>query len=65
MGPNFLATGIGGALSGVSYTWLYGWLRDAGHPEQVWYVLGVHFLLGILVLNLFVKAFGEFREQEA
>jgi hypothetical protein len=33
--------------------------------EQVWYVLGVHFLLGILVLNLFVKAFGEFREREA
>lgn len=45
MGSNFLATAIGGALSGVSYTWLYGWLRDAGH--------------------LFVKAFGEFREQEA
>jgi dipeptide/tripeptide permease len=65
MGSNFLATGIGGALSGVSYTWLYGWLRDAGRPEQVWYVLGVHFLLGILVLNLFVKAFGEFREREA
>ncbi|MGE5125255.1 MAG: MFS transporter [Betaproteobacteria bacterium] len=65
MGSNFLAVGIGGALSGVCYTSLYGWLRDAGHPEQVWYVLGVHFLLGILVLNLFVRAFGEFREQEA
>ena len=65
MGSNFLAVGVGGALSGVTYTSLYGGLRDAGHPEQVWYVLAAHFVLAIVVLNVFVKAFGEFREQEA
>jgi len=64
MGANFLATGIG-ATSGVTYTPLYGYLRELGHPEYVWYVLAAHFLLAIVVLNVFVKLFGEFREQEA
>lgn len=65
MGSNFLAVGIGGATSGVTYTTLYGYVRDMGHPEYVWYVLGAHFVLAIVVLNVFVKLFGEFREQEA
>ncbi len=64
MGANFLATGIG-ATSGVTYTPLYGYLRGLGHPEYVWYVLAAHFVLAIVVLNVFVKLFGEFREQEA
>jgi len=64
MGANFLAVGIG-AASGVTYTPLYGYMRDLGHAEYVWYVLAAHFVLAIVVLNVFVKLFGEFREQEA
>jgi dipeptide/tripeptide permease len=65
MGSNFLAVGIGGALSGVTYTVFYGALREAGHPERVWYLLAAHFLLGVVVINLFVKLLGEFKEQSA
>jgi Na+-driven multidrug efflux pump len=65
MGSNFLAVGIGGATSGVTYTTLYGYVKDLGHPEYVWYALAVHFVLAIVVLNLFVRLFGEFHEQEA
>jgi dipeptide/tripeptide permease len=64
MGSNFLAVGIG-AASGVIYTPLYGYVKELGHPEYVWYVLAAHFLLAIVVINLFVRLFGEFREQEA
>jgi dipeptide/tripeptide permease len=65
MGSNFLAVGIGGGTSGVVYTTLYGSLRDLGHPERVWYVLAAHFVLAIVVLSLFVKLWGEFRERDA
>ena len=66
MGANFLAVGIGGVherrhlhrRSTAAST-------DLGHPEYVWYVLAAHFVLAIVVLNLFVRLFGEFREQEA
>jgi len=65
MGSNFLAVGLGGGASGITYTTLYGHLRELGRPEVVWYVLAAHFVLAIVVLNVFVKLFGEFREQEA
>jgi dipeptide/tripeptide permease len=65
MGSNFLAVGIGGATSGVTYTTLYGHVKDLGHPEWVWYALAAHFALAVVVLNVFVKVFGEFREREA
>jgi len=65
MGSNFLGVMIGGATSGVIYTSLYGYYRDAGHPERVWYVMGAHMLVGILVFYGFVKVAGEFKEQEA
>lgn len=66
MGSNFLATGIGGALSGVIYTsWLYGWLRGLGRPEIVWYVMAANLLLGVAVMAVFVRVAGEFAEQEA
>jgi dipeptide/tripeptide permease len=66
MGSNFLATGIGGALSGVVYTsGLYGWLRDLGRPEAVWYVLAGHLAVGVAVIAVFVRVAGEFKEQEA
>jgi dipeptide/tripeptide permease len=64
MGSNFLAVGIG-AASGITYTPLYGYVKELGHPEYVWYVLAAHFVLAIVVLNVFVKLWGEFREQEA
>jgi dipeptide/tripeptide permease len=64
MGTNFLAVCIGGLTSGA-YTWLYGRVRDAGHPDYVWYIMAVHFLLAILVLTIFMRVAGEFREQEA
>jgi proton-dependent oligopeptide transporter, POT family len=63
MGTNFLAIGIG-AFSGVIYTPLYGYFLDRGHPEYVWYTLAVHSALGVLVVYLFIKNAGEFKEME-
>jgi len=63
-GLNFLSLLIGAALSGVIYTTLYGFFRDGGHPEHVWYVLAGHMVLGMIVLTLFTKTAGEFKEQE-
>jgi POT family proton-dependent oligopeptide transporter len=65
MGSNFLAVGIGGFTSGITYTTLYGHTQQLGHPEYVWYVLCAHFVLAVVVLNVFVRVFGEFREREA
>ncbi|MEO8399981.1 MAG: MFS transporter [Ignavibacteriaceae bacterium] len=62
MGSNFLATGLGGALSGLIYTSLYGYFRDINHPEYVWYVLSANIFLGILALLIFTKTLGEFKE---
>ncbi|MEJ2722947.1 MAG: MFS transporter, partial [bacterium] len=64
MGSNFLAVGIGGALSGVTYTWLYGHLRDLGHPERVWYILAVHLIVAIVVMLGFQRFAGEFTERQ-
>jgi POT family proton-dependent oligopeptide transporter len=64
MGSNFLALGLGGTLSGLIYTTIYGVFRDGGHPEYVWYVLAVHFLVGILILYTFTRIAGEFKELE-
>jgi dipeptide/tripeptide permease len=64
MGSNFLGLGIGGALSGVVYTSLFGHLQKGGHPEYTWFVLAAHFLLGMLVLTFFIKKWGEFKEME-
>jgi POT family proton-dependent oligopeptide transporter len=64
MGSNFLAVGLGGALSGVTYTWLYGYFGDKGVPQYVWYALAAHVLVGIFVLWLFTRLAGEFKERE-
>jgi dipeptide/tripeptide permease len=64
MGMNFLSVMIGAAFSGVNYTSLYGYFEGLGHPEYVWYVLGIHTVLGILALHLFTKTAGEFQERE-
>ncbi len=64
MGMNFLATMIGAALSGVTYTALSGYFNNIGHPEYVWYALGAHTALAIVVLVTFTKVMGEFKERE-
>jgi len=64
MGMNFLAVMVGAALSGVTYTRLYGRFEDMGRPEYVWFVLAAHTLLAIGVLTAFTKLAGEFKEQE-
>jgi MFS family permease len=64
MGSNFLAVGLGGALSGITYTTLYGYFRDIQHPEYVWYTLAAHVILGIAAVYIFTKSVGEFTELE-
>lgn len=64
MGTNFLAVGIGGALSGITYTSLYGYFDNMGHVEYIWYTLGIHQVLGILLIFGYVKILGEFIELE-
>jgi len=64
MGCNFLAIVVG-SLSGVIYTPLSGRFRDQGHPEYIWYTLGAHYLVGVLVFLAFSRLAGEFKEQEA
>lgn len=64
MGTNFLAVGLGGALSGVTYTSLYGYFNNAGHVEYVWYTLAAHQLLGIILIYGYIKMLGEFKELE-
>jgi MFS family permease len=64
MGSNFLAVGIGGATSGVIYTSLYGYFGDIQRPGWIWHALAAHVLVGILVLMVFKRVAGEFKEQE-
>ncbi len=64
VGSNFLAMGIGGATSGVIYTSLYGYLRDQGHAERVWFILAAHLAAAVIVLMLFKRRAGEFATQE-
>jgi MFS family permease len=64
MGSNFLAIGIGGGLSGVVYTSLYGYFQKLNHPEYVWLILASHYVLGMLVISVFTKIWGEFKERE-
>ena len=64
MGTNFLALGIGGGLSGVVYTSLYGYYQKISHPEYVWFTLAAHYIVGMLVITLFTKIWGEFKERK-
>ncbi|HEX9970514.1 MAG TPA: hypothetical protein VGD14_00450, partial [bacterium] len=64
MGTNFLAIGIGGGLSGVVYTSLYGYFRNLNHPEYVWFVMAAHVLIGIILMVIYTKVAGEFIELE-
>jgi dipeptide/tripeptide permease len=65
MGSNFLATCIGGFLSGIVYTKLSGTVNEAGHPEYIWYIMAAHMVVAVIVLTVFVRVAGEFKEQSA
>ena len=65
MGTNFLAVGLGGAMSGVVYTSLYGSFQAQNHPEYVWFVLAGHMLLTFIILGLYTATIGKFHEQES
>ncbi len=65
MGSNFLATCIGGFLSGIVYTDLSGRVNDAGHPEYIWYIMAAHMIVAVIVLTVFMRVAGEFKEQAA
>lgn len=64
MGTNFLAIGLGGALSGVMYTSLYGMFTEMQHPEYVWFTLAGHMALGIIAMQIFTRSAGEFKEMD-
>ena len=64
MGMNFLAIMVGAALSGVTYTSLWGTFEAMGSPEYVWYTLGAHTLVGIGILMLFMRLVGQPEERE-
>lgn len=63
MGTSFLATFIGAMLSGV-YTWLMGIFQNMGQPQYIMYTLAVHYVIAILVIYVFIKIVGEFKERE-
>jgi dipeptide/tripeptide permease len=66
MGTNFLATGLGGLLSGVVYTsGIFRMFENSGHPQYVWLVLAAHMMLGVAAMLLFTKFAGLFNEQES
>jgi POT family proton-dependent oligopeptide transporter len=65
MGTHYLALGIGGGLSGVVYSSLYGYFQKGGHPEYCWFVLAAHFILGMGILTLFTRIWGAFKEMES
>ncbi len=65
MGMNFIALLVGASLSGVIYTsTLYGVFEKMNHPEYTWYTLGGHLIVGIIVLYIYSKTAGKFKEQE-
>jgi proton-dependent oligopeptide transporter, POT family len=64
MGTNFLAMGIGGSLSGFVLTPLYGYFKNQFHSDRMWFFLAAYMILSVIVINVYIKIFGEFREME-
>lgn len=64
MGTNFLATFIGAVLSGF-YTMLMGVYEKNEHPEYIMYTLAAHTVIGVLVIYIYTKTVGEFKELES
>jgi dipeptide/tripeptide permease len=64
-GSNFLAIGLGGLVSGLVYTSkFYSFFESRDHTEYMWIVLGAQLILGIIVISLFTRYAGHFKEQE-
>ena len=51
-----------GAFSGPTYTRLYGYLEELGRPDHVWYYLAAHLAVGMIVLAIYVRLTGGFKE---
>lgn len=64
MGSNFLAIMIGAFLSGFSYTILYGILQKMDSAEFTWYIMAVHLIAGIIIINFFMRTGRELKERE-
>ena len=64
IGTSFLATFIGAFLSGPVYTGVLGTFQEMGHPEYIMYTLSAHLIVGIMVIYIFSKTLGEFKELE-
>jgi POT family proton-dependent oligopeptide transporter len=64
MGTNFLAMGIGGSLSGFILTPLYGYFKNHLHSDTMWFFLAAYMVISVIIINLYIKIFGEFREVE-
>jgi proton-dependent oligopeptide transporter, POT family len=62
MGTNFLAIFVGALLSGL-YTGLLGRFEITGHPEYIMFTLAAHLLLGIIVILIYTKTLGGFKER--
>jgi len=62
MGTNFLAIFVGALLSGL-YTGLMGRLETTGHPENVMFILAAHLIVGMIVIFIFTRIFGGFKER--
>ncbi|HEV8200040.1 MAG TPA: MFS transporter [Candidatus Polarisedimenticolia bacterium] len=65
MGSNFLATMVGGYLSGKIYTAWSQHFVQAGVPGRIWDMMALNMLAAIVALVIFVKVAGEFKEMEA
>jgi POT family proton-dependent oligopeptide transporter len=63
MGCNFIALLIGSALSGVTYTTLYGVYDQMDRPEFLWWTVAIHLLVGMLLISWFIKKAGGFKER--
>ena len=64
MGTNFIATAVGGLLSGL-YTKLSGVFSDMGHAGWVWYTLAIHVLVAIPIFWGFTRITGGFVERDS
>lgn len=62
MGTNFLSIFVGAVLSGVTYTAWYGYFEKIGKLDLIWYILGAHVFVGVIVINFYVKKFTNFKE---
>jgi dipeptide/tripeptide permease len=62
MGTNFLAIFFGAMLSGA-YTGMMGKFESAGHPQYVMFTLAAHLLVGIVVIFIYTRTLGNFKER--